>query len=405
MPIFKYKVIDKDGKNVEDTKEFNDKTELYSYLRNIKSTIVSVEEVKNKKIKNPPFSFLKRVKQEEKISFARNLAVMLDAGLALSRALNILEKQSEKKPINKIIKSISNSVSTGKPLSDSLKDHPNIFSNLFVAMVNAGEESGKLSSSLRHIADQLEKAYFLAKKVKGAMIYPSVIMSLMVIIGFLMMVFMVPQLTDTFKGLNVPLPLSTRFLIGVSNFMVSNIMLIIPIICLLLIGFFMFVKSKKGQKFLDFCFLKLPIISNMVREVNSARTSRTLSSLVSSGVNLVDSLRVTENILQNFYFKEVIKKMILGVEKGETMSSIFSENTNLYPIFVSEMIGVGEETGNISVMLENIANFYENEVSEKTKNLSAIIEPFLMVLIGITVGFFAIAMLAPTYSLVDVIGA
>lgn len=406
MALFKYKAIDKEGKQIEESKEFEDKSDLHSYLRKGNNTIVSMEEVKKRNlIPNLNISIFNRVKSEQKISFAKNLAVMLDAGLSLSRALSILEKQSQKKPINKIIKSIFTNVNMGKSLSESLKEHPNIFSDLFVAMVSSGEESGKLSVSLKHIADQLEKSYFMAKKIKGAMIYPTVIVVLMIVIGFLMMIFMVPQLTDTFKGLNVPLPLATRFLIGVSDFMINNIAFIIPSIILIFMGLFSFFKSKSGKVILDFCFLKIPIISNLVKEVNSARTARTLSSLISSGVNVVDSLKVTENVLQNSYFKEVMKKMINSVQKGDPMSGVFADHTNLYPIFMSEMVGVGEETGNISSMFENIANFYENEISEKTKNMSAIIEPFLMVLIGIVVGFFAIAMLAPTYSLVDVIGA
>ncbi|MEK7642334.1 MAG: type II secretion system F family protein [Patescibacteria group bacterium] len=403
MPIYKFKAIDKDGNEFEDTKEFGDKAALYSYLHKIEGKMVEVNEVK--KNNKPAFNFsFSRVKQQEKIAFARNLAVMIDAGLPISRALSILEKQSHRKKMKEVLQGLIASINSGQALSESIRFYKNIFPEIFVAMVKAGEESGTLSKSLKNIADQLEKAYVLAKKVKGAMIYPAIIVSLMVVIGFLMMTFMVPQLTATFQGLGVALPLVTRILIGISNFFVDYLVLILIVFALIIVGSIGFARSARGKRIIDFVVLRIPVISSIIKEVNSARTARTLSSLSASGVDIVVAVQVTKDVLQNTYYKAVLEKMSTSIEKGDTMSSIFAEAKNLYPIFVSEMTAVGEETGQMSAMLDNIANFYENEVSEKTKNLSTIIEPFLMVLIGITVGFFAIAMLAPTYALVDVIG-
>jgi len=403
MPIYKYKTINQGGEEQEETREFSDKAALYAFVRRSGGNIVSADEVGGGEKKLFRFSF-GGVKPQDKIAFARNLAVMLDAGLAVSRALSILEKQTHRKKLHQVLEGIIANINAGQALSESLKHFPEVFPDLFVSMVRAGEESGTLSGSLRSVADQLEKSHTLAKKVKGALIYPSVIVALMIVIGFLMMTFMVPQLTETFVGLNVPLPFATRALIAVSNFLTNNIIIVLAAVMISIAGIVAFARSAQGKNVIDFIILHIPVFSTMVKEVNSARTARTLASLSVSGVDIVVAVRVTRDVLQNGYYKAVMEKVAVGIEKGETMSSIFAAAPELYPVFVSEMTAVGEETGKLSAMLENIATYYENEVSDKTKNLSTIIEPFLMVLIGITVGFFAIAMLAPTYSLVDVIG-
>jgi type IV pilus assembly protein PilC len=271
-------------------------------------------------------------------------------------------------------------------------------------MVRAGEESGKLSYSLRVISDQLEKSQALSKKIKGAMIYPSVIVGVMVVIGILMMVYMVPTLTETFKGLNIKLPLPTRVIIAISDFLIANLLLTVGALVALVASFIYGLRTQRGKNALDFVTLHMPMIKNMSKEVNAARTSRTLSSLVSSGVDIVSAIGIASDVLQNHYFKDLLSKAAKQVEMGELLSiSLSNSNGNLYPVFVSEMLSVGEETGKITEMLDNIATYYENETDQKTKDLSTIIEPFLMILIGIVVGVFAIAMMLPTYSLVDAI--
>ncbi|MCL5795736.1 MAG: type II secretion system F family protein, partial [Patescibacteria group bacterium] len=249
-----------------------------------------------------------------------------------------------------------------------------------------------------------EKSYALSKKIKGAMIYPTVIVSVMVVIGIVMMVYMVPTLTETFKGLNINLPLPTRVIIAISDFLIANLLLTVGALIALVAGFVYALKTKKGKNTLDFVTLHMPMIKNMSKEVNAARTARTLSSLISSGVDIVSAIGIASNVLQNHYFSDLLNSAAKKVETGELLSvSLSNANGNLYPVFVSEMLSVGEETGKITEMLNNIAAYYENETDQKTKDLSTIIEPFLMILIGIVVGIFAIAMMLPTYSLVDAI--
>lgn len=403
MPLYKYKYL-KDGEEHEETKEFSDKAALYGSIRSDDASILSAEEVESKTNALKLFSFGKRVKTQEIITFAKNLAVMIDAGLAVSRALSILQKQSKNKRLVAILEKIGASINGGETLSKSLEARPDVFSGLFVSMVKAGEESGKLSYSLRVIADQLEKSNSLSKKIKGAMVYPTVIVSLMVVIGILMMVYMVPTLTETFKGLNIELPLPTRIIIAISDFLRANFILTLVVIAGAVSGFLSGLKTKRGKSMLDFVILRAPMIKNMAKEVNAARTARTLSSLISSGVDIVSAIGITSNVLQNHYFKNLLDIAAKQVEVGELLSvSLANTNGNLYPVFVGEMLAVGEETGKMTEMLDNIATYYENEVDQKTKDLSTIIEPFLMILIGIVVGVFAIAMMLPTYSLVDAI--
>lgn len=403
MSLYKYKFI-KEGVEKEETKEYPDKAALYKAIREGNGSILSVEEVKKKESSFKFALFGKRVNQQKIITFAKNLAVMIEAGLSVSRALSILVKQSNNKNFIAVLEGINTSVSGGETLSKSLESYPDIFSSLFVSMAKAGEESGKLSYSLRIVADQLEKASNLSKKIKGAMIYPAVIVSVMLVIGVILMVYMVPMLTETFRGLNIVLPLPTRIIIAISDFLKANIIVALGSVIALIIGFMKILKTKKGKDALDFVTLHIPLIKNMSKEVNSARTARTLSSLISSGVSIVAAIDITSDVLQNHYFKDLLDVAAKKVETGEALSASLSDSKeNLYPIFVSEMLSVGEETGKMTEMLDNIATYYENEVDQKTKNMSTIIEPFLMIFIGIVVGIFAVAMMLPTYSLVDAI--
>jgi type IV pilus assembly protein PilC len=247
----------------------------------------------------------------------------------------------------------------------------------------------------------MEKTYQLNKKIKGALMYPAVIFSLMIVIGVLMMVYMVPTLTATFVGLHIKLPLSTRIIIYISNFLKSYFILVILGAVVLIFFLIMFVRTKRGSRLVDGLLLRLPVINEIVKQINSARTARTLSALISSGVDIVLAINVTRDVIQNSYYKTVLDEAGATIQKGDLISSIFSKNSRLYPLFVGEMVAVGEETGKIGEMLMSVAIFYEDEVDQKTKDMSSIIEPLLMICIGVAVGFVALSMLGPTYSLAD----
>jgi type IV pilus assembly protein PilC len=401
MTHYKYKAKNEEGEIYERTFDAPGRSELYAHIREERGTVIGVKEVRSKVASSMFGGLLSGIKTQEKITLAKNLGSMIKAGLSVTRALGVMEKQARRKPLRRLFKELSDDVNKGQTLSDSLKKHPRVFSSLFVSMIRAGEESGNLAETLIMTSSQMEKSHALVKKVRGALIYPAVILCVMVILGILLLIFMVPTLTATFDGLDVELPLSTRIIISSSDFFIAHTLVVVAGLVLAVMSVMWLFRTKIGKNALDTTLVHIPVIGTMVREVESARTARTLSSLLSSGVEVVVALDVTIDVMQNHLYKNALIRVRNAIQKGEAMSVVFAEYPNLYPTFVSEMVSVGEETGKISEMLLGVADYYEEEVDQKTKNLSTIIEPVLMVFIGAAVGVFALSMLAPTYSLVD----
>jgi type IV pilus assembly protein PilC len=339
------------------------------------------------------------VKRQEIIRMAGNLSAMLSAGLSLSRALSVIERQSGNKRLKAIVTDLSDSIKKGSSFHDALLSYPKVFPELFVAMTKAGEESGSLADSLTIVGVQMEHSEALARKVKGAMIYPSIVISVIFIVAILMLIFVVPTLTGTFKELGVKVPMATQVIVAVSDFMVAHMIIVLLGVVALVVGGILFVKSRVGNKIILAISLHLPVIGELVRETYTARASRTLSSLLSSSVPVLDALAITKEVVRAEAFANVIGEAEEHVRKGEPLSEAFASHPELYPILMGDMLSVGEETGKVSEMLKTIAEFYENDVSEKTKDLSTIIEPVLMLFIGVFVGIFAVAMIAPIYSL------
>lgn len=398
--LFSYKAKSKTGEILEGVMEAQDRFALSRELRSREHTPISITE-KNDNADSLAFlgHLFSKVSASELIIFTKNLSGMLRAGLALYRALSVLQKQTKNPLLNKILVSLGNDINAGETLSIGLAKFPNVFSSLFVSMTRAGEESGNLSNALSNIGLNLEKSHALNSKIRGALIYPGIILSAMITIGILMFAFVVPTLAGTFKELGIVLPTSTRIIIAFGNFFSENL-----ILTFVLLLFFVFIlislfRAKFTKKYMDFLIVRIPLIGNLVKELNTARTTRTLSSLLLSGVSITRAVEITEDVVQNIYYKEVLKQAKVAIERGAPFSDVFKANPKLYPVMMSEMIQVGEETGKLSDMLLNVAVFYEEEIENKTKNLSTIIEPVLMVVIGAAVGFFAISMISPLYSI------
>jgi type IV pilus assembly protein PilC len=389
-----------EGQEETSTLEAENRFEVYNLIEQNGGTVVSIEEQSGMHL--PSFLNIKfgsGIKAEQRITFTKNLASMLAAGLTLSRGLSVIERQSKNKYLKSIIGTLQENIKAGSAFHEALAQFPNVFSRLFVAMTKAGEESGKMSETLGVVAKQMETSHNLTKKVRGAMIYPSIILIAIVLIGIMMLIYVVPTLSATFLSLRVELPLPTKIIIGASNFMRANVITVFASLALIGGGLYAGIKSARGAKIILAVARRLPVIGELVRETYSARAARTLSSLLSSGVEMLTAIAIAAEVVGENVFGDVLKEAEDLVRKGEPLSSAFSKNEKLYPVFVAEMILVGEETGKVADMLAQVAEYYEKDVEDKTKDLSTIIEPLLMLFIGVFVGIFALSMIAPIYSL------
>ncbi|HBP00902.1 MAG: pilin biogenesis protein [Candidatus Moranbacteria bacterium GW2011_GWE1_49_15] len=364
------------------------------------TSIRQIEE-KSDSIKVKFFDRFKSVPLKEKMVFARNLSVMISSGLPVSRALQNLTVQTENKTFKDVLADVQQELQAGKSLSEGLAKYPGIFSELFVNMVRVGETGGNLDEVLKIVAVQLEKEHDLISKVKGAMTYPAVIIVAMIGIGILMLTYILPQITGVFKDMDVELPGPTQFVMAMSDALRDN-----PVIVMVaMVGFVFFIKfllsNPLGKKALSYTVIRIPVISNIVIKVNCARFARIYSSLLKSGISVMDALKIVSNTLSNYYYKEALENGIEEIQKGVPLSKILAKDRRLFPPLVYQITEVGEETGKTETVLLQLAEFYEEEINQITKNMSSIIEPVLMVLIGGAVGFFAVAMLQPMYSLLE----
>lgn len=399
----RYRVtIRKDGKDEVRVMDAASRFEIYSLVKNEGGLVTLVVEEHGMSIaalSHMNITIGTGVSADQLASVTKNLSGMLKAGLSLSRSLAVIEKQSGGKQIAKIATDLEESVRKGSSFAEALGKHPKVFPTLYRAMVKAGEESGGLSEALRILGVQMERSNRLIKKVKGALIYPAIIIVAIITVFILMMTFVVPTLTKTFKELNVELPLATRIIAALSELMANNIAALLLLIVAILVGGYFFVRSKTGSALVLAAALRIPVVGELVRETFSARASRTLSSLLSSGVPLLRALEITGEVIGSNRFGSVIEDAQERVRKGDPLSAAFSQQAALYPVFMSDMLAVGEETGNLAEMLRQVAEFYEEDVEERTKDLSAIIEPVIMLIVGAGVGIFAVAMISPIYSL------
>jgi len=401
MPLYSYIAKNKQGEAKTGSLQARDEHDLAIILRREGSLLIKAdlaEKVSNRK-KILSFLSLGKVSLVEKMMLTRNLRIMIIAGVSLPRSLNILSIQARSKKLKKALKQIREEVMKGESFSESLSRHPNIFSEVFINMIKVGEESGTLEKVLQVLTHQMEREHEIKDKIKGAMIYPSVIVLAMIGIGVLMLIMVVPKLAELFNDLGIELPLSTRVVIGLGMFL-SKFWYTIPFIALIIyFAFKVSLKTKLGKIVLDTIVLKIPVISNIIKKINAANTVRTLSSLITAGVPIVRSLEIVSNSLGNTYYKKAMSESAERVQKGSKLGEVIKDYESIYPVLVIQMISVGEETGETSSILAKLADFFEEEVANATKNLSSIIEPVLMLIIGAIVGFFAVSMIQPMYSM------
>lgn len=400
MPKYFYTAKSLTGETKSGFLMAKDETELARLLRQDGYILVSSNQEDEELTRKAGISlpFTGKISLTEKMMFLRNLQVMVRAGISLPRALRILTEQARSKKFKDTLISIADEIDKGKTFSSGLNRYPDIFSEIFVNMVKVGEESGTLEEVLKTLTQQMEREHELQSKVIGALIYPAVIIAAMMGIGILMLVMVVPKLAETFRELNIALPPTTRFVMGLGTFLAEKWFLIILAIPILFFVLRRTLQTTRGKRIADTIVLRIPVLSSIVVKTNSASMTRTLSSMIIAGIPIVRALEIVSGALGNSYFKEATAKAAERVSKGAKLSEAMKPH-HIYPIMVIQMMEVGEETGQTSDILMGLADFYEEEVTNATKNLSSIIEPVLMILVGGAVGFFAISMIQPMYSM------
>ena len=384
--------------------EVKDERDLVGQLRMDGFIVTSFKSLEDESTGKAKISFLDRfstIPLSEKMMFARNLAVMISSGLPLSRAVKNITSQTQNKRFIKVLQDVQDSLQAGNTFADALALYPSIFDELFVNMVRVGETTGNLEDVLNILAGQLEKEHEIISKVKGAMTYPAVIICAMIGIGIIMMIFVVPQITGVFKDLNATLPPTTQFIMATSDFMKYHYIIMLVGMVTLLIGLRILATTSVGKKFFGFVAISTPVVRTIIIKMNCARFARIYSSLLKSGVPVVEALKILSRTLTNFYYKRALESAAENIQKGVNLSKLFYAEKKIFPVLVPQMIEVGEETGKTEMVLLKLAEFYEADVDQRTKNMSSIIEPVLMIIIGSAVGFFAISILQPMYSVLQ----
>lgn len=345
------------------------------------------------------FSLISTVPTAEKVFFAENFRVMVKAGLSLSEALETLALQTKNKKFKSVLTEIKDGVMEGNTLASMLAKFPKIFPEYFINMIRVGEVSGNLEKNLEELSNQMKKDHELVSKIRGAMIYPAVIVVATVGIGILMFVYVIPSVLSVFDELKLKLPLATRILIFISKFINAHGILLAIIIVSAIIAFISFSRTKKGKNIFHFILLNLWIVGPIIKKVNLARFARTVSSLLKTDIPVIESFKITSTVLGNIHYRKACLDVAEKLGKGVPINSVLNDAPKLFPPLVTQMVSVGEKSGTLDVLLSELATFYEDEVSDITKNLSSIIEPILIVFLGGVVGLIAFAVISPIYTL------
>jgi type IV pilus assembly protein PilC len=343
-----------------------------------------------------------KVKEADVILFCRQFSTMIDAGLPIIQCLDILYSQQENKTFKKMLKEIKDSVESGSTLAEALKKYPDQFNNLFVNMVSAGEAGGILDTILKRLSNYLEKAAKLKARVKGAMTYPIVTMLIAVVVVAVILVFVIPVFQEMFADFGSELPVFTQLVVNVSNFVKSNIIYIIIALALFLYAVKRFYKTEKGRGAIDRYILKLPVFGVLLRKVAVAKFTRTMGTMLASGVAILEALDIVARTAGNMTIEKAIYTVRTAIAEGRTMSDPLAES-GVFPAMVCQMIAVGESTGALDAMLEKIADFYDEQVDQAVENLTSLIEPFMLVFLGVTIGGLVVAMYLPIFKMAGAI--
>jgi len=350
-----------------------------------------------------PWKGEKKVGGKEMAIFTRQFATMIDAGLPLVQCLDILGVQQENPSFKKVILKIKEDVESGSTFADALSKHPSVFDSLFVNLVAAGEVGGMLDTILSRLADYIEKAMKLAKKIKGAMVYPSTILAVAVVVTVVLLVYVIPIFAKMFSDFGQALPGPTQFVLALSDFTRKYFLVVIVFIFLLVAAFRWYYRQETGRRNVDRLLLRLPVIGSLLQRIAVARFSRTLGTMVSSGVPILESMDIVAKTAGNKIIEEAIVKARMSISEGKTIAEPLAES-KVFPPMVTQMVAVGEATGALDAMLVKIADFYDDEVDAAVEAMTALLEPMLMVFLGVVIGGLVIAMYLPVFKLAGAVG-
>ncbi|MBL7036734.1 type II secretion system F family protein [Candidatus Microgenomates bacterium] len=397
MKRYNYKAKDKDGKLIKGEVEAANEYTAARLVRKQGLVVLSMKQ----KIESP-FTILEKLKdkitQDDIATFTRQFATMVNAGLPITEALLILRSQA-KDSMGRVVSQILADVEGGEPLSKAFAKHPKVFTPSYVALTKSGEIGGVLDNVLVRLADDLEKQQEFKGKVKGALIYPAIIIVGMVIVAFIMMIFVIPRLTSLYDEFNAELPLPTKILIGMSDAVIRFWPITILLLVLGFYGFRVYKKTPAGRRKIDSLMFKIPIIGELQKQVILTDLTRTLSLMVGAGVSILEGLGITAGVVVNSIISDALKDVAIQVEKGLPVSFAFAKHPETFPFILSQMIAVGEETGKMEEVLSKVSHVFEVESDQKVKGLTAAIEPVVMIILGLGVGFLVIAIILPIYNL------
>lgn len=402
MPVYVWQGQDRRGANQNGEIQAIDEAAVSLQLRRM--------QIKPAKIKKKPkdlfenVSFLQpKVHTTDVVVFARQFSTMINAGLPLLQCLDILQAQQENKTFKKMLRHIKETVEGGSTLADALGKYPNVFDDLFVNMVAAGETGGILDTILDRLSEYMEKAMKLKKKVKSAMTYPIIVLCIAVLVIGVIMVFVIPVFEKMFADFGGALPGPTQIVVHTSRFIRDNVLYMIGAVVVFLFAFKRYYKTEKGRALVDDYLLKLPVFGLLLRKVAVAKLTRTLGTMVSSGVPILDALDITAKTAGNKTVESAIYKVRSAISEGRTMADPLAES-GVFPSMVCQMVAVGESTGALDAMLSKIADYYDDEVDAAVDSLTSMIEPFMMVFLGVTIGGLVVSMYLPIFKMAGMVG-
>ena len=401
MKTFKYSARTEEGKEVKGTISARDEAAVTEILHDKGLIIVNIKDTFNFSLESLNEINIGGVPLKDKVIFMRQMATMVSAGLPLTRALEIMEAQATNPLFRKVIKNVKERVESGQGLADSFRAEEEIYDDITLNLIEAGESSGNLDSILLKLAVELEEKQELGSKLKSALIYPAIMLVVIIAVVALLMFVMVPAMSDIYSEFDAELPWTTNVLINLSNFVLSYWWAILLVLVLVVIGGKAYLDTQKGKSTMDKIVLYIPIVKDIITKTQIAEFTRIMSLLLSSGLSILQALELSAKSLSNSMFSDVIMDAKDEVEKGGSLTVPIARS-KYYPPIVSSMIAVGEETGNLDVVLEKVAVYYKQEVNTATENLSGLLEPVFLIIMGVTIGFIALAIYMPMFQLSSV---